>query len=137
MSGIQLGLEHSGCSYSGRLLVCGVGAHAHFCLQLFGEGRLRSGDLRVTSTKGALGHLLGAAGAVEAAVTVLATHSRQIPPTANLTQPDNPTLLGLTMSGGELASKAACLCNSFGFGGVNASLLITSLHGAVSWANYS
>jgi 3-oxoacyl-[acyl-carrier-protein] synthase II len=83
----------------------------------------------VSSTKGATGHLLGAAGAVEAAFTVLALHHQQVPPTINLEAPNPPptdvTGVGhvtLDDPASERPLKGA-LCNSFGFGGVNVSLL--------------
>ena len=93
-------------------------------MQVFGEQRLRCGNLTVTSTKGALGHLLGAAGAVEAAVTVLAAHGRRAPPTVNLVQPDDVQMTGLARTVIALPPGSGCLCNSFGFGGINASLLV-------------
>jgi 3-oxoacyl-[acyl-carrier-protein] synthase II len=95
-------------------------------LQVFGERLV--GRLAVSSTKGATGHLLGAAGAVEAAFTVLALHARVAPPTANLERP-NPLLLPLLVAGNALhlgSGPMAALCNSFGFGGTNASLLFTT-----------
>ena len=83
-------------------------------------------DVLVSSTKGATGHLLGAAGSVEAIFTILACQSGKIPPTLNLNQSD----IDLDL---KLISKIACdwsnrqrvaLSNSFGFGGTNASLCI-------------
>ncbi|OMP03162.1 hypothetical protein CCACVL1_02525 [Corchorus capsularis] len=86
-----------------------------------------SGALAFSSTKGAVGHLLGAAGAVEAIFTVLAIHHGIAPLTLNLTKPDpifNDAFIPLTASK-EMAVRAA-LSNSFGFGGTNASLLFAS-----------
>ena len=84
--------------------------------------------LAVSSTKGATGHLLGAAGAVEAIFTVLALADSIAPHTANLEQPD-PTLLGSLVRGRPqklcLGPKMA-MTNSFGFGGTNASLLFAT-----------
>jgi 3-oxoacyl-[acyl-carrier-protein] synthase II len=107
-------------------------------VQVFGEARLRDGSLQVSSTKGATGHLLGAAGAVEAAFTVLAAHHRQVPATTNLEEPDDPAMLSLLRHGrkGELQKRAVCMCNSFGFGGVNTSLVVSSVEGPVSWDHY-
>ncbi|GAV62417.1 ketoacyl-synt domain-containing protein/Ketoacyl-synt_C domain-containing protein [Cephalotus follicularis] len=82
------------------------------------------GDLAFSSTKGAIGHLLGAAGAVEAIFAVLSIRSGIAPLTLNLTKPDpvfNDNFMPLTASK-EMPVKAA-LSNSFGFGGTNASLL--------------
>ncbi|XWS75822.1 hypothetical protein CRYUN_Cryun01aG0125200 [Craigia yunnanensis] len=86
-----------------------------------------SGALAFSSTKGAVGHLLGAAGAVEAIFTVLAVHHGIAPLTLNVTKPDplfNDAFMPLTASK-EMAVRAA-LSNSFGFGGTNASLLFAS-----------
>uniref|UniRef100_A0A5B7BCP4 3-oxoacyl-[acyl-carrier-protein] synthase, mitochondrial n=1 Tax=Davidia involucrata TaxID=16924 RepID=A0A5B7BCP4_DAVIN len=86
-----------------------------------------SGALVFSSTKGAMGHLLGAAGAVEAIFAVLAINHGIAPLTLNLTKPDpifNDGFMPLTVSK-EMPIKAA-LSNSFGFGGTNASLLFTS-----------
>lgn len=103
--------------------------------EVFGGAAAHAGSagappLLVSSTKGGTGHLLGAAGALEAAFTALALHSRVVPPTVNLQQPDPPGLLaglvgrggGAVLPGGPLAA----LCNAFGFGGTNACLLLTS-----------
>lgn len=83
----------------------------------------------VSSTKGATGHLLGAAGAVEAIFSLLALDSRRAPATANLTSPDPPGLLAGLVAGGPAAlpdGPAAVLCNSFGFGGTNAALVFAT-----------
>ena len=82
----------------------------------------------VSSTKGAVGHLLGAAGAVEAAFTVLASYHRLAPPNCNLVNPDPGLLHGLVVGKEAIELKdaerrPAVLSNSFGFGGTNASLV--------------
>ena len=86
--------------------------------------------LLVSSTKGATGHLLGAAGAVEAAITILALHRRLVPSTVNLTRPAPDDLLpGLVCAGPPAQLRpgpAGALCNSFGFGGTNASILFAT-----------
>ncbi len=82
----------------------------------------------MSSTKGAVGHLLGAAGAVESAFTVLALHHGLAPPTCNLEQPD-PPLLPLLVGPRALPlppGPRAALCNSFGFGGTNAAVLFAT-----------
>ncbi|KAK8930514.1 hypothetical protein KSP39_PZI016422 [Platanthera zijinensis] len=86
-----------------------------------------SGCLAISSTKGATGHLLGAAGSVEAIFTILAIHHGIAPLTINLEKPD-PAFRGpfTPLSASlELPIRAA-LSNSFGFGGTNASLLFTN-----------
>ncbi|KAK9740233.1 hypothetical protein RND81_03G021100 [Saponaria officinalis] len=90
---------------------------------LFGE-HATSGALALSSTKGAIGHLLGAAGAVEAIFSVLAVHNGIAPLTLNLSQPDpvfEDAFMPLTVS--KQISITAALSNSFGFGGTNTSLL--------------
>jgi 3-oxoacyl-[acyl-carrier-protein] synthase II len=85
--------------------------------------------LAVSSTKGATGHLLGAAGAVEAAFTVLALARRRAPTNVNLVTPSPHLLRGLVMGPDAAALRpgpAAALCNSFGFGGTNACVLFAS-----------
>ncbi|MEU9097332.1 beta-ketoacyl-[acyl-carrier-protein] synthase family protein [Streptomyces sp. NPDC048361] len=73
----------------------------------------------VTSTKGVLGHSLGATGAVEAALTVLSIQHSLIPPTANLENPDLGIDLNLVTKAAVEQRVAAALSNSFGFGGHN------------------
>jgi 3-oxoacyl-[acyl-carrier-protein] synthase II len=94
--------------------------------QVFGAEGVQT--VHVSSTKGATGHLLGAAGAVEAAFTILALQTRLAPATCNLEQPD-PQLLPLLVRGQPaklLAGPLAAVCNSFGFGGTNASIVFAS-----------
>ncbi|GIL94499.1 hypothetical protein Vretimale_688 [Volvox reticuliferus] len=87
-------------------------------------------QVAVSSTKGATGHLLGAAGAVEAAFTVLALRDRRAPPTRNLERPDPlllPGLVGPVSVQLPTDRPIAALCNSFGFGGTNSSLLFATV----------
>ncbi|MFM9922475.1 beta-ketoacyl-[acyl-carrier-protein] synthase family protein [Variovorax sp. H27-G14] len=80
--------------------------------------------LRVSSTKALHGHMLGAAGAIEALITVLALHRRQLPPNAHCTQVDPACPLNLVMPGDTAApSLEAAVSNSFAFGGTNSVLL--------------
>jgi 3-oxoacyl-[acyl-carrier-protein] synthase II len=80
--------------------------------------------LSMSSTKSAIGHLLGAAGAVEAIFSVLAMLKSVVPPTLNLDNPD-PGCSGMDLVPLEAKEKpvAVAMSNAFGFGGVNASLV--------------
>lgn len=80
----------------------------------------------VTSTKGALGHTLGAAGAIEAVMTVLAIERSMIPPTANLVQQDPAHELDLVTAAPREEKVEVAMSNSFGFGGQNAVLILTA-----------
>jgi 3-oxoacyl-[acyl-carrier-protein] synthase II len=79
--------------------------------------------LAVSSTKGATGHLLGAAGALEALLCVLALETGTLPPTINLENPDPECALDHVAGKPRAARARVALSNSFGFGGVNAALL--------------
>lgn len=80
-------------------------------------------DINVTATKSCTGHLLGAAGALEALVTVLSLHHHVVPPTRNLDDPDDDVRLDVVrVTPRELPAQAAALSNSFGFGGHNVAL---------------
>lgn len=80
--------------------------------------------LRVSSTKALHGHLLGAAGALEAAITVLALHHRAVPPNAHCTVVDPDCRMNLVQPGDSAAPHLdAAISNSFAFGGTNSVLL--------------
>ena len=83
--------------------------------------------LAVSSTKSMTGHLLGAAGAVEAIFSVLALRDQIAPPTINLEQPDEGCDLDFVPHQARHMSIDAVLSNSFGFGGTNGSLLFRRL----------
>jgi 3-oxoacyl-[acyl-carrier-protein] synthase II len=80
----------------------------------------------ITSTKSQTGHLLGAAGAVEAAATILVLRHGVIPPTINLESPDPDCDLDYVSDGPRSSALRVGLSNSFGFGGQNASLIFTA-----------
>jgi 3-oxoacyl-[acyl-carrier-protein] synthase II len=117
-------VERSGLSYDD---VVHVNAHAtstpvgdmgeaSALAELFGE------ETVVTSTKSMTGHLLGAAGAIEAIATVLAVHEDIVPPTINLDDPDDALRVDVPREARKMTVTAA-INDSFGFGGHNASLL--------------
>jgi nodulation protein E len=76
----------------------------------------------VSSSKGVLGHCLGAAGALEAMITVMALHEQILPPTANCEDPDRTLGIDMIPEGPRKADVSAALSNSFAFGGLNAVL---------------
>lgn len=80
-------------------------------------------SLPVSSTKGATGHLMGAAGAVEAIFSIRALEEQILPPTLNLDDPDPDCALDHVAHKPRPARVRCALSNSFGFGGVNAALL--------------
>lgn len=87
----------------------------------------RGADLAVTATKANTGHLLGAAGALEAAITVEVLRRQIVPPAANLPDPEpEATAWTLARSGPVVRPIRAALSNAFGFGGVNACLAFRS-----------
>jgi 3-oxoacyl-[acyl-carrier-protein] synthase II len=88
-----------------------------------------AGRISMSSTKSATGHLLGAAGAVEAIFSVLAIRDQIIPPTINLDNPSVETPIDLVPHTPRKREINTVLSNSFGFGGTNASLVFRRLNG--------
>ncbi|WP_084005070.1 beta-ketoacyl-ACP synthase II [Gilvimarinus polysaccharolyticus] len=84
-------------------------------------------QVAVSSTKSMIGHLLGAAGAVEAIFSVLAIRDQVAPPTINLDNPDEMCDINLVPHTAQERPIQAVLSNSFGFGGTNGSLLFSKL----------
>jgi 3-oxoacyl-[acyl-carrier-protein] synthase II len=78
----------------------------------------------VTSVKGYLGHSLGAAGAIEAVVSVLSVADAVIPPTAGTTEIDPAVELDVVLGAPRPLERRVVLSNSFGFGGHNGTLVI-------------
>ncbi len=93
---------------------------------VFGEA---AGQVAVSSTKSATGHLLGAAGGIESIFTAQAVIHDLLPPTLNLEHVDE-TMADLDLVPNQARSQTVkhALCNGFGFGGVNASLLVSKLN---------
>ena len=89
--------------------------------EVFGDG---ASELPVSATKSMHGHLLGAAGAIEAVATVLALREQAIPPTAHLAGRIDPACEGVdhVLQGRRQVPLRAALSNSFAFGGSNAVL---------------
>ncbi|GKS65033.1 3-oxoacyl-[acyl-carrier-protein] synthase 2 [Nitrospira sp.] len=92
--------------------------------QVFGEQALR---IPVSSTKSMTGHLLGAAGGIEAVFSILALYHGILPPTINLDHPDPTCDLDYVPNQARPAAIQMALSNSFGFGGVNACLIFKKL----------
>jgi 3-oxoacyl-[acyl-carrier-protein] synthase II len=86
-----------------------------------------AGKISMSSTKSCVGHLLGAAGAVEAIFSILAIRDRVAPPTINLDQPSVETPIDLVPHKARARDIDVALSNSFGFGGTNASLVFRRL----------
>ena len=87
-----------------------------------------SSSMSMSSTKSSIGHLLGAAGAVEAIFGILAIRDQVVPPTLNLDNPSVETVIDLVPHTAKKRPVHAVLSNSFGFGGTNASLILTAAH---------
>ncbi|QDO88989.1 beta-ketoacyl-ACP synthase II [Ornithinimicrobium ciconiae] len=103
----------------------GDAAEAKAIARAFGS---HSSEIPITATKSMTGHLLGAAGAIEAVLTILTLHHRSIPATINLQEQDPEIPVDVvTGSSRELPSgDLAALSNSFGFGGANVALTFRS-----------
>jgi 3-oxoacyl-[acyl-carrier-protein] synthase II len=89
--------------------------------KVFGEHAYR---VQVSGTKGYYGHALGASGAIEAAICALAMANDWLPPTVNLATPDAECDLDYILGDGRQARPELVLSNSFGFGGINAALVM-------------
>ena len=88
-----------------------------------GRGR----DLSISSTKSATGHLMGAAGAIEAVYSIEAIRHGMMPATLNLDEPDVGEGFDLVPKAPKPKQLAHVLSNSFGFGGVNAALVLSAV----------
>ena len=88
--------------------------------RLFGD---HARGVAMSSTKSAIGHLLGAAGAVESIFSLLAVRDGVAPPTLNLDEPSRESVLDRVAHQAQERKIEVALSNSFGFGGTNASIL--------------
>ena len=91
---------------------------------VFGEHAYK---IPISSTKSMTGHLLGASGALEAAITVMALKNQTVPPTINLQNEDPDCDLNYTPGSPKPSEIGTAMSNSFGFGGHNASLIFQNL----------
>ncbi|BDD55725.1 Mitochondrial beta-keto-acyl synthase [Monascus purpureus] len=91
-------------------------------LMLGPDGKQKASDVNISSTKGAVGHLLGGAGALEAVFTVLAIHENVMPPTINLERLADGFDCNYAANVAQQRKIDVALTNSFGFGGTNSSL---------------
>ncbi|MEN9443146.1 MAG: hypothetical protein RIS47_36 [Bacteroidota bacterium] len=122
---VEAGLQPSDIDYvnvHGTSTPLGDVAELKAIQKVFGEDAYK---LNISSTKSMTGHLLGAAGAVEALATIMAIVDGVIPPTINNEQrdPEIDPKLNLTLNKAEKREVRAALSNTFGFGGHNASVL--------------
>lgn len=85
--------------------------------------------IKISATKSMTGHLLGAAGGIETVFTALALHDEILPGTINLANPDPACDLNYLADGSEKVACEYAMCNSFGFGGTNASLVLRKWQG--------
>ena len=92
--------------------------------RLFGD---HAYELTMSSTKSATGHLMGAAGAIEAVFSILAIRNGIVPPTRNLEDPDVGERFDLVPKVAKAKTVRHALSNAFGFGGVNASLVFSAI----------
>lgn len=118
----QGGLEASQVGYvnaHGTATPFNDGAEAQAFHRVFGNG-----PTKLSSTKAALGHTLGAAGAIEAVLCLRALASGQLPPQINLVDPE-PLVADALVAPGETASLSAAMSVNLGFGGSNAAVLFT------------
>lgn len=124
----EQGVELSDIGYinaHGTSTPAGDVGEAQACARLFGEGIK---DVSISSTKSSIGHLLGAAGAVEAVLTIKAINEQICPPTLNLENPE-PDLaeFDLVPLKAKKREIKAAMSNSFGFGGTNSSVVFKKI----------
>ena len=89
----------------------------------FGDGSIIPARLRISSTKAAIGHTLGAAGSIEALFAIAALQSGELPPNLNVRQPEPTVATNLVAAGERWADVRATLTVNLGFGGSNAALV--------------
>ena len=87
----------------------------------------RAGDIAISATKSMIGHSIGASAAIGSIATIMALHTGTVHPTINLDEADPECDLNYTPNQAQQRNPRAALCNAFGFGGNNASILFTTL----------
>jgi len=102
----------------------GDGMEVSAVKEVFGD---HADNLAISSTKSAIGHLLGAAGSMEALFSVLALQNNVVPPTLNLDNPDDDFDLNFVPHQPQEIKLKAVMSNSFGFGGTNACLIFKKI----------
>jgi 3-oxoacyl-[acyl-carrier-protein] synthase II len=128
---MKLAIEEAGLTYGdidyinvhGTATPLGDISESRAIVNLFGEHAFK---LNISATKSMTGHLLGAAGAVEAIAAIMAINDSIVPPTINYSVPDPEidSRLNLTVNKAEKREVNAAISNTFGFGGHNASVVI-------------
>jgi 3-oxoacyl-[acyl-carrier-protein] synthase II len=126
---MRMALKHSGLNHSdidyinahGTSTPMGDTIELGAVKKLFGD---HAYNLSMSSTKSSIGHALGAAGGIEAILSVLAMNNNIAPPTLNLDNPDEGCDIDLVPHKAKERKIRAVLSNSFGFGGTNASLVM-------------
>jgi 3-oxoacyl-[acyl-carrier-protein] synthase II len=91
---------------------------------LFGK---RAGDIAISATKSMIGHSIGASAAIGSVATIMSLHTGTVHPTINLDEADPECDLDYTPNHAQQKNPKVGLCNAFGFGGNNASILFTTL----------
>ncbi|MBF0263519.1 MAG: beta-ketoacyl-[acyl-carrier-protein] synthase II, partial [Magnetococcales bacterium] len=105
-----------------------IGDHMETLAVKLALGEANARKVMISSTKSMTGHLLGAAGGVEAIFTALALKNGVLPPTINLTDPDPECDLDYIPNTAREKVVEYAMSNSFGFGGTNATLLLKRFH---------
>ncbi len=108
----------------GTSTFAGDRAETHGICMAFGDAAKTT---MVSSTKSMIGHLLGAAGSVESIITAMSLYDQAIAPTINLDNPDDECTLDYVPHEARQVKMEYALCNSFGFGGTNGSLIFKKI----------
>jgi 3-oxoacyl-[acyl-carrier-protein] synthase II len=129
---IQLALDDAGLSPAdiGHVNAHGTSTPLNDAAEAEAVRKVLGEATPITSTKGVTGHLIGAAGAVEAVATLLALQHQLVPPTANCERPGDEIQVDVVRGGARAVQMTTGLSNSFGFGGHNASVILAATAGS-------